>query len=219
MQLGGAAVTSTTKRVSNVSGGLGLKSATMAGPSLAALVALAGVTLPPALSLSDSERQLAFARERAAQFEREFARSSEYAEADIAARVARALEQVRARTPITVDPVVAQGSVRLAAQRAGLHLDTLTLGSERDPGLEQTSDRVVMTLVELIGSGSLFAPVRLQRELESMGLPCCVLEANAALAKGSGARSELRLLLGLLHFAAPLATDERSIESASEEFP
>ncbi len=205
--------------VSNLSSGLAARGATFAAPSLVALLALAGVTAPPALSVGDARRSLEYARARAEEFERERARAAQRGATLSWEKLEQTVAALRSRIPQSLDPVVTQSALRLAAQRSGMELDSLVLGAQRDPLLPTTSDRLVVTLVELVGAGPIAAPVRVQRELAALGLPCCVLEANLDLPPDDSSRAQLRLQLGLLHFAPVLPQAESTDAAPDGEFP
>lgn len=206
-------------RHSNIPRGAWLRATTYVAPSLAAVLALAGVTAPSTVNLGQARRALEFARARAAECSLEEARHERSLSQRLAERAEATLAAVRARTPEALDPLVFQGALRIASEHAGFQLESLTVGGERDPNLVVTRDRLVLQLVELVGRGRLAAPLRLLEELEALGYPSCVLEANVQLSADDGASADLRLQLGLFHFAPALEAPDPMAAESTEEFP
>jgi hypothetical protein len=106
----------------------------------------------------------------------------------------------------------------MACERAGLELESLTVGAERDTGLPTTTDRIVVQSFELIGAGSLGALVRLEGELAALGYPACVTEAAFDFPDAQVRRPQGRVQLGLFHRAPPLppAAEGDPLTSAEE---
>lgn len=206
-------------RLSNIPRGAWLRATNYVAPSLAALICLAGVTAPSTFSLGQARNALEFARARSAECSLELGRHERNRSLDAANRAQRVLEVVRARTPETLDPLVLQGALRIAAELSGFQLESLTLGVERDPGLPTTRDRLVLQLVELVGRGRLSAPVRLVEQLDALGYPSCVLEANVDLSASDNASAALRLQLGVFHFAPLLGHPGETAGEFAQESP
>jgi len=195
----------TSARVSNVPRGILLRASSILGPSIVALVALAGVTTPPALSIREAREALSASRVRSEEYTRERNQRSRYDADDVEARARRALAVAREQTPGALDLVVAQGAVRMACERAGFELESLTVGAQRDTGLPTTSDRIVVQCFELIGVGPLGALVCLEGELAALGYPAYVTEAAIDLPDDRTRRAQGRVQLGLFHRAPPLS--------------
>lgn len=191
-------------RMSNVPRGILLRASSILGPSMVALIALAGVTTPPALSIREARDALNLSRARSVQYARERNQRKHFDADEVESRARRALAAAREQTPAALDLVVAQGAVRMACERAGLDLESLTVGAERDTGLAATTDRIVVQCFELIGAGSLGALVRLEGELAALGYPACVTEATFDLPDAHGRGAQGRVQLGLFHRAPPL---------------
>lgn len=205
-------------RLSNVPRGILLRASSILGPSMVALIALAGVTTPPALSIREAREALSASRVRSEEYMRERHQRERYDADDVEARARRALAVARERTPAALDLVVAQGAVRMACERAGFELESLNVGAERDTGLPTTSDRIVVQCFELIGAGSLGALVRLESELAALGYPACVTEAAVDFPDPRNHRAQGRVQLGLFHRAPPLppAVDGDPLQFAEE---
>jgi hypothetical protein len=205
-------------RMSNVPRGILLRASSILGPSMVALIALAGVTTPPALSIREARDALNLSRARSVDYKRERDQRERYDAEDVETRARRALDAAREQTPAALDLVVAQGAVRMACERAGLDLESLTVGAERDTGLPTTTDRIVVQSFELIGAGSLGALVRLEGELAALGYPACVTEAAFDFPDAQVRRPQGRVQLGLFHRAPPLppAAEGDPLTSAEE---
>jgi hypothetical protein len=205
-------------RMSNVPRGILLRASSILGPSMVALIALAGVTTPPALSIREARDALNLSRARSVDYKRERDQRERYDAEDVETRARRALDAAREQTPAALDLVVAQGAVRMACERAGLELESLTVGAERDTGLPTTTDRIVVQSFELIGAGSLGALVRLEGELAALGYPACVTEAAFDFPDAQVRRPQGRVQLGLFHRAPPLppAAEGDPLTSAEE---
>jgi hypothetical protein len=205
-------------RMSNVPRGILLRASSILGPSMVALIALAGVTTPPALSIREARDALNLSRARSVDYKRERDQRERYDAEDVETRARRALDAAREQTPAALDLVVAQGAVRMACERAGLELESLTVGTERDTGLPTTTDRIVVQSFELIGAGSLGALVRLEGELAALGYPACVTEAAFDFPDAQVRRPQGRVQLGLFHRAPPLppAAEGDPLTSAEE---
>ncbi len=206
-------------RMSNVPRGLWLRAAGVVAPSLVALLGLAGVTAPPALSIRDARESLEYASSRSEEYEREQAVAQRYAENALERRALEVLEALRSKTPARLDIVVAQGAVQLACERAGLELSSLAAGATRDPLLASTRDRIVVQTFELVGQGPLAASVRLQEELHALGYPNCVLQAQLSFELESRQRVDVHLRLGLFHFAPLPPIDTASSTESSPDSP
>lgn len=198
---------SIARRTSNMPRRHWLRAASLVAPALVALGALAGVTAPEAVSLSEAREVRALEEARAAVHRIERDKSAQFRALDVEKRAQRVIAASRSRIPTGIDPIVAQGAVRVACERAGFELNTLTLGVDRDPGLPQTIDRIALRVVDLGGRARLGALPELFDELDALGMPACALEASVELPRDGGARAEVRLQLGLLHFAPALAPE------------
>jgi hypothetical protein len=208
-----------TVRLSNVPHALWQRAVGVVAPSLVALLGLGGVTAPPALSIHDARGALEYARTRADEYEREFALAEQYAEQALDERSRNVLRAVRGHMPEQLDIVVAQAAVRLACEGAGFELTALNVGPTCDPLLAPLRDRIVLQTFELVGSGALDATVAVQEELHALGYPNCVLEANVNLDLGARRRADVRLQLGLFHFAPLPPVDDATLNETGSEQP
>lgn len=208
----------TTARMSNVPRGILLRASSILGPSMVALIALAGVTTPPALSIREAREALGASRARSEEYARERSQRARYDADDVETRARRALAAAREQTPGALDLIVAQGAVRMACERAGFELESLTVGAERDTQLPTTTDRIVVQSFEVIGAGPLGALVRLEGELAALGYPACVTEAAFDFPDARTRRPQGRVQIGLFHRAPPLppAAEGDPLTSAEE---
>lgn len=207
-----------TARMSNIPRGILLRASSILGPSMVALIALAGVTTPPALSIREAREALSAARARSAEYAHERSQRQRYDADDVQARALRALAAAREQTPAALDLVIAQGAVRMACERAGFELESLTVGAERDTELPTTTDRIVVQSFDLVGAGPLGALVRLEGELAALGYPACVTEAAFDFPDARARRPQGRVQIGLFHRAPPLppAAEGDPLTSAEE---
>lgn len=192
---------------SNFSNGVPTAALLVVAPALAAVVALAGVTTPKALSINDERLALEIAQARAAHFRDEAALAQRYRSLDIAQRCRDGIELARRRTPAEVDGVVAQGILRLAAEQTGLKVLVLSEGPEFAPNLQASFDRVVAKGYELTLSGPLASLSRFEQRIHALGAPCCVTSIHAELPTAPDALPTARVMVGLLHFAPALPTE------------
>lgn len=191
----------------NLSSGVPTGALLVVAPALAALVALAGVTAPKALTISDERVALDTAKARAAHFREEAELAARYRSLDLAQRCRTGIELARQRTPAEIDGVVAQGTLRLAAEQAGLKVLVLSEGPELAPDLPASFDRIVVKSYELTVQGPLLALARLEQRVRALGLPCCTTSIHAELPTSPDALPTARVMVGLLHFAPALPTD------------
>jgi hypothetical protein len=206
-------------RMSNVPRGLWLRAAGIVAPSLVALLGLAGVTAPPALSIRDAREALEYASSRSEEYTRELVLAQRYSEQSLERRASEVLDALRSKTPAHLDIVVAQGAVQLACARAGLQLSSLVVGGTRDPLLASTRDRIVVQTFEIVARGTLTASVRLQEELHALGYPSCVLQAQLSFELESRQSVDVHLRLGLFHFAPLPPSDPSSSTEPSPDSP
>lgn len=192
---------------SNLSSGVPTGALLVIAPAFAALVALAGVTTPKALSINDERIALDLAEARAAHFREEAELADRYRSLDIAQRCRDGIELARRRTPAEVDGVVAQGILRLAAEDTGLKVLVLAEGPELAPNLPVSFDRIVAKGYELTVSGPLIALSRFEQRIRALGAPCCISSIHAELPTDPDALPTARVMVGLLHFAPALPTD------------
>ncbi len=192
----------------NLASGVPTAALLVVAPALAAIVALAGVTTPKALSISDERTALELAQARAEHFREEAELARRYRSLDLAQRCRTGIELARRRTPSEIDGVVAQGLLRLAAQEAGLDVLVLAEGPELDPQLPTSFDRIVAKGYELTVSGPLNALSRFEQRIRALGSPCCITSIHAELPTSPDALPTARVMVGLLHFAPALPTDD-----------
>lgn len=192
---------------SNLSSGVPTGALLVVAPAIAAIVALAGVTTPKALSISDERVALDVAQARAAHFRDEAELAQRFRSLDIAQRCRVAIELARQRTPAEIDGVVAQGVLRLAAEESGLKVLVLAEGPELAPNLPTSFDRIVAKGYELTVSGPLVALSRFEQRVRALGAPCCISSIHAELPSSPDALPTARVMVGLLHFAPALPTE------------
>lgn len=201
---------------SNLRSGVARKAVFVVAPALAAIVALAGVTTPRAYSISQERIALELADARLERCRGETELAQKYRALRVAERCRKGIEFARAGIPPEVDGVVAQGTLRLAAEQAGLKVLALAQGAEIVPELASNADRIVAQGYELTVSGPLAALARLETRLRALGSPCCITAIHAELPSTPEAEPTARVMVGLLHFA-PLPVEE-SAPSTEEDW-
>jgi hypothetical protein len=218
--MGGAAVNRKGPGIqSNLASGVPSGALLVVAPALAAVLALAGVTTPKALSISNERIALDLAQARALQFAKEAELAERYRSLALAQRCRDGIELARRRTPAEIDAVVAQGILRLAAEQAGLKVLVLAEGPELAPNLPASFDRIVVEGHELTVSGPLLALARLEQRLRALGYPCCIVSIHAELPTSPGAQPTARVMVGLLHFAPALPTADAPSPEANWNQP
>jgi hypothetical protein len=159
-------------------------------PALVAVLALGGVTSPPALSLSSRREAVANAERRSAEFDAEFALSQRYRKLDLARR-----------------------------GRLAIEVESLAIGEMVVPELPARFDRVAAQTFDLGVTGSLDAFARLERHVEALDFPCCVLLLEIDLPLAAGSQATARMRLGLLHLASGLPAADETSSDGNRESP
>jgi len=193
--------------------------ALVVAPALLSLLALGGVTAPRAVSINVLRSAVESARVRAELARREHALRRQYEEQCVESRAREALDAARSHTPQEIDPIVAQGFVRVACERADVEIAALAVGGERDSQAAVSTDRVVVRLVDLNGSASPTALLQLLDELDALGAPACVLQLNLDASAAAASRVDFSLQLGLFHFAPPVVEAATAEPSSTPESP
>jgi hypothetical protein len=208
----GRSEAASARRMANMRRGVLARGATLIVPALLSILALAGVTIQPALGVSRARALLRAAEARDAEHRAEQERWNAF-ETARAIHVARAgRERVRALVPRECTSVVAHGVVRAVAARAGLDVETLQIGDDVDLGLEELSDRIVAREATIGGRGSLLQVLLALDELRALGFPTCVLEAWFERSDPLEARYQFRIVIGLMHYAPGSASEAATAE-------
>lgn len=197
-----------SSRVSNVRVSLISRGAALVLPAVISLIALAGVTVRPALDIAAARRRLERARALTTELDSERSTFERHAR-DRTREVAEdALARLRGLVPEECSRVVAHGVVRLAAEAAQVSLVRLDIGSDIDPGWTSLDERIELRRASLSGSARPAALADLLDELETLGFPARVLDVTLR-RSARQTEFEFQLELGLLHFSpnAPPASN------------
>ncbi|MEW6071883.1 MAG: hypothetical protein AB1726_04705 [Planctomycetota bacterium] len=188
------------KSVTNLRAGRLRRNAPPLVPLILVTIALGGVAMRPSLSMEAARSMRAAAQDRAARAAGERDRCAAFTAQNGAERLAAATARIRELLPWGTTALELHSGVRLAAERCGFRLDTVSVDGPIDAGLARLDDLVVRRSVDVRGSGPLPALPALVSLVRSLGYPTAVIEFTVTRASSGPHPFQFQIVLGV--FAA-----------------
>ena len=202
-------------RIGNFQRGFAARGAAFVLPALFSILALGGVTAPPALNMNHARTALELSEARVHQYETEMALHQSYESQQLMQGAQHVLARTRSMIPESCTNVVAHGVLRMAAANVGIELEQLQVALDKDLGVAALDKPVAALEVSVGGSARIAQITALVDELKRLGFPNCVFEVSLRRSGPAEREFEFRLDLGLLHYtnqqfvAVPTATEEQ----------
>lgn len=193
--------------IANLRTGWASRASWIVVPAVLSILSVAGVVAPPLISLSKEELLRGSALRRAADCEAERADHERFEKAHGFEQIRAAEAQVDRLVPKDFSAVDVHAALRLFARSHAVELRAINFVSTQPTDLPVLADRVVMSEVNLVGTGALSGWIGLVEEFQKSGHPCRLLELSMGRARAVDVRFEVRLSLGLYH-TEPLPAEE-----------
>lgn len=173
------------------------------------LFSLAGVTLPPALSILEARSSIDSEEQRVISVVDLRHRVESFVAAGGPEVAERILERLGDVLPREIDGIEVFSMLRFCAHGAGFDIQSLHLGGTLDLGLRSAQDQVELLELNLVGEARIESLLRLLQLIEAQGYPVAVLDLALQRSTNRSGYFQIRTSLGALYFA-PLSNSSAS---------